>query len=119
MAMLNLTGITHGKMKRKDSTISLIGLHKRMRLVLIVVDGLWKQHGQVAVIIAGTEAFSGNELIHQTNSLHPFGKALDFRTRYFDKAEQVVIKAELKKLLGYNYDVILHKSHIHVERQKK
>ncbi len=113
--MLKLTGITNGNMKRKDVGISLVGLHKHMRSVMIVVEGVWKKHGQEAVITAGTEAFKGINLIHSTNSLHPFGRALDFRHRYFSQDERAIIVGEVRKLLGKDYDVVLHRTHIHIE----
>ena len=48
-------------MKRKNSTISLVGLVPEMRPVLVIVGRVWKAHGQEAVITAGTEAFDGND----------------------------------------------------------
>lgn len=106
-------------MKRKNKTIKITGLIDEMRLVMIVVDDLWKTYGQEAVITAGTEAFDGNDFIHSVGSYHPFGKALDFRTRYFSDSVVDKIAKQLRDLLGKDYDVVIHKSHIHIEYDPK
>jgi len=102
-------------MKRKNSTIKLTGLVLEMKQVLVIVDCLWKRHGNEAVITAGTEAFDGNDLIHSTGSLHPFGRALDFRTYYFSREIINKIEKELIKALGPDYDIVVHEDHIHIE----
>ena len=102
-------------MRRKDKSVSLQGLALEMLPILIVVDAKWRRHGQEAVITAGTEAFKDDKLIHSAGSLHPFGRALDFRTFYFDLETQQKIRDELLNELSDDYDIILHKSHIHIE----
>lgn len=123
-------------MRRKDSTISLQGLASEMRQVLIIVDEVWKINGQEAVITAGTEVFKGNRFVHSIGSLHLFGKALDFRTNHFansktiydvnvpytakiDRAKIQKIAIKLRVLLGKDYDVVVHKSHLHIEYDPK
>ncbi len=123
-------------MKRKDSSISLIGLVPEMRQVLTIVDKVWKQNGKEAVITAGTEAFKGNKFIHSVGSLHPFGKALDFRTNHFTIPRTIydinvpytakinrekirIIVARVKAALGKDYDVVVHLSHLHIEYDPK
>jgi len=44
-------------MKRKDASVSLIGLAIEMRKVLTNVDAIWKAYGHEAIITAGTECF--------------------------------------------------------------
>ncbi len=63
-------------MKRKDASVSLIGLAIEMRKVLTNVDAIWKAYGHEAIITAGTECFKGNEFIHSLGSLHPFWQSL-------------------------------------------
>jgi hypothetical protein len=107
-------------MKRKDNTVSLVGLQPEMRLVLKTVDSLWNKLGKEAVITAGTEAcYPDGKFIHSAGSLHPFGFALDFRTNYFDPLTVEVIKKELKYVLNDDYDIVIHASHIHIELDKK
>ena len=105
-------------MKRKSKSVSLDGLHLAMRLVLKLVDEIWDDYGQEAVITAGTEVFDteGN-LIHSSGSLHPFGRALDIRTNYFSEEDKIRVAQDLEDELGSDYDVVLHKSHLHVEYQ--
>ena len=106
-------------MKTKKG-VSLIGLNIKMKKVIVIVEYLWNLHNQEAVITAGTEAIDSNlNFIHSVRSLHPFGFALDFRTRYFDVLTQKEIRTKLQLLLGSDYDVILHYTHIHVEYDKK
>jgi len=101
--------------------VSLVGLHESMRPVLMVVDSVWECYGQEAVITAGTESRETPKtketynLIHSAGSLHPFGKALDFRTRYFMEEDKQRVHRDLVRALGITYTVILHKTHIHVE----
>ncbi len=101
----NLIG---GIMKGKNGVV-LLGLKLEMRKVLIEADKVWKAHGQELTITSGLDG------IHSPGSLHPYGYALDLRTRYFDKAEYTTIAAELRAALGDKYDVIVHYTHIHIE----
>ncbi len=106
-------------MKIKEG-VSLVGLHIKMRKVISVVEYLWNIYNKEAVITAGTEIVDEDlNFIHSVRSLHPFGLALDFRIRYFNKYQKKEIKTKLALLLGHDYDVILHPTHIHVEYDKE
>lgn len=96
-------------MKVKDETVNIWGLQKEMRPVLKTADKLWKDHGEELVI---TSARDG---VHSAGSLHYYGLAVDLRTHYFSLADQHKIMQDLQNALGHDYDVIFHKSHIHVE----
>lgn len=98
-------------MKIKEG-VSLIGLKIQMRKVLMVADYLWKEQGQELVVTSGTDG------THSAGSLHYYGYALDFRTRYFGDIQKKTIAAALQKMLGPDYDVIEHSTHIHVEYEK-
>ena len=98
-------------MKIKNGVI-LAGLDIEMRPVLIAADKIWKAHGQELVVTSGLEG------THSAGSMHYYGLALDFRTRYFEDdgaAVNVELQCELDNLFRGDYDVILHSSHIHVE----
>ncbi len=95
-------------MKFKEG-VSLIGLQLPMRKVFIVVDKLWQEHGEEAIITSGTDG------THSAGSLHYFGYAVDVRTRYFDSVIQTIIWKKLQSRLGATYDVVLHKTHMHIE----
>lgn len=95
-------------MKIKEGA-NIQGLDIRMRPVLIVADRLWNLSGQELVITCG---LNGN---HSASSLHYYGRAVDLRTRYFDDNVKKKIIKDMTRILGYSYDVVSHKSHIHVE----
>lgn len=89
--------------------VSLVGLQLQMREVLIAANKIWVKHGQELVVTCGPGG------THGAASLHPYGYAVDLRTRYFDTSEYIIIASELSIELGNKYDVIVHHSHIHVE----
>ena len=102
-------------MKIKDGVI-LAGLDIKMRPVLIEADRIWKEHGQELVVTSGLEG------THSAGSLHYYGLALDFRTRYFKENEGMKVMYELTNKLhniDYDFQVILHNTHIHVEYDPK
>jgi len=95
-------------MKIKDSA-SLQGLQIEMRPVLIAADAIWKKHGKELVVTSGTDG------AHSAGSLHYYGLALDFRTRYFDAETKALVAKELRNHLPSFYHVVDHDTHIHVE----
>ena len=98
-------------MKIKEG-VSLVGLNIKMRPALIEADRIWKDHGQELVVTCGPGG------THSAGSLHYYGHAVDFRTRYFNSSETRQVTARLReKLLMYDmlFQVILHSTHIHVE----
>ena len=99
-------------MKIKEGVI-LHGLKLEMRTVLINAEKLWKAFGQELVVTAGLDG------THSAGSLHYYGFALDFRTRYFSDKEKRNIKMLLSQKLSIDYQVISHPTHIHVEYQPK
>lgn len=98
-------------MKIKDGVI-MAGLHLPMRLPLMFAEKIWSEIGQELVV---TSALDGQ---HSSRSLHYFGYALDFRTRYFNEDQKNMafrlLSDSLKKYHN-DYRVILEKTHIHVE----
>jgi len=99
-------------MKIKDG-VSMVGIQKAMRPVLINADAIWRTHGHELVITA----VCGGE--HSAGSLHYYGEAVDLRTRYFGKDQTRAVAAVLRDAIGSDYDVVVHKSHIHVEYDPK
>ena len=80
-----------------------------MRLVLITADKIWRNAGQELVITAGLDGE------HSAGSLHYYGLAVDFRTRYFSEMDKMRVASALRSKLGTDYDVVIHRTHIHVE----
>ena len=110
----------------KDNSVKLDGIQPIMRHAMRWADWIWKDLGQECVITAGTEAVKNdgsNELVHSAGSLHYSGLALDFRTRYFDDGGDEAANILEEKLRDINlhyldsgkFEVIQHKTHIHVE----
>lgn len=99
-------------MKIKEGA-NIQGLDIRMRPVLIAADMVWQNHGHELCVTAGLDGE------HSAGSLHYFGLAVDLRTRYFYVTERREVAADLRASLNSNYDVVLHRSHIHVEFDPK
>lgn len=99
-------------MKIKEGA-SLQGLKLVMRPVLQKAERIWRNYGQELVVTSGTDG------VHSASSLHYYGYALDFRTRYFDQMGEVhkVFKdlSDELRLLNKDYCVVIHPTHIHVE----
>lgn len=93
--------------------VDVEGLTVEALIILLVAEPLWRKYGEELVLTAGLDGE------HMTNSLHYVGKAVDLRTKYFNVATQKVVARELRKRLGSQYDVVFHKTHIHVEFDPK
>ena len=89
--------------------VQLHGLKIEMRTALMTAARIWKQFGQELVV---TSALDGT---HAACSLHYYGYALDFRSRYFTEEEKTEVINLLRKKLPKEFEVISHPTHIHVE----
>lgn len=78
-------------------------------LMVLVVDQVFASHGYDAVITS-----AGDEP-HGRKSRHYSGDALDYRTRDIPQETLSQIRHELMKRLGPDFDVVLEKSHLHLE----
>jgi hypothetical protein len=58
---------------------------------------------------------SGLDGRHMKNSLHYQGRALDIRTRHIPPGERRPVRDRIAEALGDDYDVVLEKTHIHIE----
>ena len=95
-------------MKIKEGVI-LSGLRLEMRTALMTAERIWKAFNQE---LAVTSALDGT---HAACSLHYYGYALDFRSRYFTEKEKDKVIVLLRKKLPAEFEVITHATHIHVE----
>ena len=98
-------------MKIKAGVI-IQGLDLAMRPVLVEASRIWREYKQELVV---TAALDGE---HSAGSLHYYGLALDLRSRDFVEFEDESVAQDLRVALGPDFDVIVHKSHIHVEFQR-
>jgi hypothetical protein len=56
---------------------------------------------------------------HSPNSLHYVGYAFDMRTRDLSQVDKKNLAVDLREALGQEFDVVVEKTHIHVEFQPK
>lgn len=62
---------------------------------------------------------SSNDGKHGKNSLHHKNEAWDFRIRDMEKDNKENAKHKLKHLLGKDWDVVLERTHCHLEYDPK
>ncbi len=99
-------------MKIKDG-VNIRGINIKMRKVLIQADRIWRELGEELVVTAGLDGD------HSKWSFHYYGMAVDLRTRYFSDSQIFEAAEKLSNVLGLGYQVIIHKTHIHVEYDPK
>jgi hypothetical protein len=58
---------------------------------------------------------SGEDGQHMSGSRHYTGDAIDIRRRNLSKPQLDAVLAGLKERLGPGYDIVLERTHIHVE----
>ena len=88
---------------------TIAGLDIRMRPVLIVASKVWQSLNQELVVTSGLDG------THSPGSLHYYGLALDFRTRYFNDTQQDHAGRLLAEKLGDSFVVVDEGNHIHVQ----
>lgn len=88
------------------------GVRPEILLALLIADSVYIMLGFELVV---TELTGGE---HRVGSLHFVGLGADIRTRYFKDGGKEAAKI-LRDKLGDEYDVVLHKTHIHIEYQPK
>lgn len=101
--------------KSGDKGAKVNGLRPEALLGVMIVHTLFMEHGVDCVITEGTGGKHGEA------SLHYLGLAFDVRTWAFKGKKSMLNKVvkELKTRLGDQYDVVLHKTHLHIEYQPK
>ena len=91
--------------------VSVEKLERPIRRYLTVIDGIFKQYGQEAII---TSTYEGN---HMPSSLHYRNLAIDFRKSSNIDVTQLI--KDLRQKLGKDYDILNHTDHIHIEYDPK
>jgi hypothetical protein len=74
-----------------------------------VVARVWRRFGYVLTVTSGLDGS------HSSQSQHYAGLAEDYRTRDVDGINLTLMVAEVRSILGRDYDVILESDHLHVE----
>jgi len=114
--------------------VSLAGIKDEMWLAHKVMHDVLREHGYETKITAGTEVARCDEhidghgdrcvsSIHSDTSAHPWGYAIDYsRKAIKTELEAVQIQVEVQRRLDNikeGYQVILHRSHFHVEYDRR
>ena len=95
------------------SGVRVLGMRPELILALIVAETVFNEEDVELVI---TSAIDGK---HSRGSLHYVGAAVDLRTRQLSKEAVIRVQNRLAASLGLDYDVVLEKTHLHVEFQPK
>ncbi len=93
--------------------VRILGIRPEILLALMIAESLFNKENVELVI---TAAIDGK---HSRASLHYTGAAVDLRIRHLPLGGAEKIYGDLISALGSDYDVVLEKSHIHVEFQPK
>lgn len=100
----------------KSDAVKISSLHPAMAPVIIAVAEAAKALGLPKPVIT-----SGNDSSHKQGSLHFKNRALDFRANNISLAQGRTLAAEVAKIVGKDYDVLLEtfanaaNNHLHVE----
>ena len=95
--------------------VEITGLHLRMLDALPKIARVFEAFGY------DTTVTSGRDGEHMNGSLHYVGRALDFRTWADSQGTQLQASGkekicdEILREIGYDFDVIPERTHIHVE----
>jgi hypothetical protein len=81
--------------------------------IVSVAESVYRDHGYDCIITSGIEGDHGH------SSEHFKGDAADFRIRHLDEGDEQIIKHDLTEALGFDFDVVLEDTHIHVEYDPK
>ena len=97
-------------MLRLKKGVKIRGLQPEIILAAFIADGIFAAYNNSECVI--TAARDGT---HMTKSLHYVGYAIDLRTRHIPIGWREKVANQLARALGDEYDVVLEKTHIHVE----
>lgn len=93
--------------------VNITGICPELVLALLIADGIWLAEGTDLVITCGADGK------HRKNSLHYVTRAVDLRRRNLPAGRAAPVARSLRTALGKDYDVVVERSHIHVEFQPK
>jgi hypothetical protein len=93
--------------------VSLRGVKPETVAGMHIADGVCNDRFYELVITSVTDGK------HSPNSLHYVGYAFDMRTRDLSQVDKKNLAVDLREALGQEFDVVVEKTHIHVEFQPK
>ena len=88
-----------------------------------IIQHCFHVRGYSCVVTNGNER-TPEQLAAKPNTLHPSGKALDFRTKQVPMTEKLALMTVIRESLGPQWDVVLEHlgkahEHCHIEYQPK
>ncbi|HEB94324.1 MAG TPA: hypothetical protein ENI94_12865 [Gammaproteobacteria bacterium] len=92
---------------------SIRGIKPEMCIAHTLIVALFTRHGIASRLSSGTDSK------HSRASLHYVGYALDISFRGVPQKLIDLLHAELKAVLGDEFDVVKEKTHFHIEFQPK
>lgn len=90
--------------------VKLQGIRPELVMIIPVLVEVYSQLGKELVI---TSVLDG---VHSEGSLHYSGGSLDARTRYFKDSGAKAARM-IRSRLTKDFDVVLEKTHLHIEYQ--
>lgn len=85
------------------------GLTGDMKRACEIIDRVYERYDYVCVLTSGKDGEHGE------GSLHYEGRAGDFRNRQMPAENKGIVATDCRKELGNDFEVILEKTHMHVE----
>ena len=92
--------------------VNVRGLHIKIWDAIYLADEVYSAFGVDAVVTAGVDGEHGYA------SLHFVGCGVDLRTRTLSESNITKVYGIMKERLGPAYDVVLHKTHLHIDQDK-
>lgn len=93
--------------------VRITGLRNEALFATTVAQSIFVDEGYDMTITSGTDGS------HSRGSKHYCGDAFDLRTRHLASGMAAKIRDKLAEALGEEFDVILERTHIHVEFDPK
>ena len=88
-----------------------VKLHSRYAIPIAsqIASDVYKSHGAELVITSGIDGK------HKPDSKHYIGQAIDCRIYNLNNIDPQIVRDEIAERLGNEFDVVLEKTHIHIE----
>jgi len=104
------------QLKTEGVPASIKGIQPEILFAVLVAQSIWvAMFPDIPLVI--TSITDGK---HGDDSLHYEGQAIDLRTRNLPNDNSAKLAGhKLNECLGKDYDITIHKTHIHIEYQPK
>ena len=93
--------------------VKLNGLGTEILIGIMVAKSVYDKYVVEFVITSATDS------LHGYSSEHYKGDAVDIRTRDIPEDKRELVANEIREALGAEFDVVLEKTHLHIEYDPK